>query len=143
MTPGLLNIIFLDDKSIIVDSKPKSDWPESIIKSKPNVLLDFRGVERIPDLSKFDMPQDIQYEKSNFKGVILTAKEQLYIEYLLFNLSHKEIAHKQGCSQTAVRQIFINIKRKLGCIHMPTSTLVRKLNEHGVLSLYSIKFNAW
>ena len=25
ITPGLLKIIFLDDKSIIVDSKPKSD----------------------------------------------------------------------------------------------------------------------
>tara|TARA_B100001094_G_scaffold98535_1_gene94743 strand:+ start:306 stop:1076 length:771 start_codon:yes stop_codon:yes gene_type:complete len=115
---------------------------ESVIKSKPNILLDFRGVEQIPNLSKPNALPEMQYEKSNFKGLILTAKEQLYIEYLLFNLSHKEVAYKQNCSQTAVRKIYLNIKRKLGCSYMPTSTLLKKLNEHDVLSLYSIKFNS-
>jgi DNA-binding CsgD family transcriptional regulator len=110
-----------------------------VLKMKPNLLLDFRGAESIPS-AKYIVQTEIPYQKSNFKGLILTAKEQLYIEYMLFNLTYKEIAYQQRCSETAVRKVVFNIKRKLGCEHLPVSKLLIKLNEYGVLSQMSHKF---
>jgi DNA-binding CsgD family transcriptional regulator len=80
------------------------------------------------------------YAKAKFGNVILTCKEQQYIEHLLFNLTYQEIAYKHCCSVIAVRKIYYNIKKKLGNEYMSSSMMLNQLNQLGVLSLCAKKF---
>ena len=51
------------------------------------------------------------------------------------SLTHKEIASRQGCSQTAVRKILTNIKLKLGFSYMSNSHMFSELKKMGVLEV--------
>jgi len=110
-----------------------------IMKNKKNILLDLKIPSDInldlEDEKKLNLSE--QYEKSKFGDIVLTSKEIKYIENTIFNLSHKEIAYQNSCSQTAVRKVICNIKRKLGCESMPTSYMLKKLKEIGVLNIIS------
>jgi DNA-binding CsgD family transcriptional regulator len=77
------------------------------------------------------------YMKVNFGDLVLTAKEQLYIEFIIFNIAHKEIAHRQDVSETSVRKLLSNIKRKLENESMSNSTLLPELRRRGVLEIFS------
>ena len=66
---------------------------------------------------------------------MLTAKEMQYIEYMLRNKTHLEVALLQDCSETAVRHIYMNIRRKLGNESMTLSQMAHQLDQLGVLSL--------
>tara|TARA_B100001094_G_C18170890_1_gene795021 strand:- start:389 stop:1144 length:756 start_codon:yes stop_codon:yes gene_type:complete len=110
-----------------------------IRQDKPNTLIHLKPVNAIKLNHYRDHQNDTsskvnKYTKAKFDNIILTPKEQLYIEYTLFNLTHKEIAYKHNCSQTAVRKVISNIKRKLGNEFMPTSQMLLSLNDKGVLS---------
>lgn len=72
-------------------------------------------------------------KKSQFGHVILTAKELKYVEYMMLNYTYKEIACMQGCSITAVRKKYANIKKKLGNTTMSSSALMIELKNLGVL----------
>ncbi len=115
-----------------------------IRKRYPNSCIELRAYEAVHDLFHIENKEKenmiSQYEKSKFGDIILTPKEQQYIEYTLFNLTHKEISYKHNCSQTAVRKVISNIKRKLGNEYMPTSSMLIKLNEIGALGLCSRNF---
>ncbi len=121
--------------------KEVSYQANKIKKKKPNILLDLRAIDEFKSLHETNqLLTNTEYKKSNFNGVILTPKELQYIEYLVFNLNHKEIAYRHQCSQTAVRKVLCNIKRKMGNSYMPTSHLLLKMNEIGVLRLISKSF---
>ena len=108
-------------------------------KPKASLYTRIRDLEHVQAQHRqHTPPAPIHYQKARFNGeIILTAKEQQYIEYILFNLTHKEIAYKHRCSEVAVRKILINIKRKLGEATMPTSHMMRELKKRGVLALLS------
>tara|TARA_B100001094_G_C18178584_1_gene799441 strand:- start:1599 stop:2405 length:807 start_codon:yes stop_codon:yes gene_type:complete len=72
-------------------------------------------------------------KKSQFDGIALTPKELVYIEHLMMNWTQKEIAYHHQVSETAVRKVIINIKRKLGQEFMAHSTMFRILKQKGVL----------
>lgn len=109
------------------------------VKHKKSIFTDIKAYELARN--QFDQSygvSEIQYDKSKFRGnLILTTKEQQYIEYLLFNLTQKEIAYKHGVSETAVRKVILNIKRKLGYEYMSHTTMMIKLKELGVLGIYA------
>lgn len=111
-----------------------------IRKAQPNIGVDLRAYQQVKTRFMENNPLtqkaiDLPYAKSKFGDLILTAKEQQYVEYILFNLTHKEIAHKQDCSETAVRHVISNIKRKLGNEFMPSSHMLAALKEKGVLEV--------
>lgn len=115
-----------------------------IRKLKPNTMLEIDPIKSVTE--KFynsgnddsaNLLDPSSYKKARFQEVILTAKEQLYIEYLIYNFTHKQIASKQGCSETAVRKVITNIKIKLGNAHMSASTMLLKLNDIGALAVCS------
>jgi DNA-binding CsgD family transcriptional regulator len=111
-----------------------------ITKYKPNIRVplelhthDFESAQE-PSLKN-------QYQKSKFGDLVLTAKEMQYIEYMLRNKTHQEIALLQDCSNTAVRHIYLNIRRKLGCESMPIGHMAHKLDQLGVLNVCSANFS--
>ena len=113
-----------------------------LVKYKPNLMLDLNidmsVVNRNLSLKKHHI--ETRYEKALFKGITLTSTEQQYIEYLIFNTSHKGIAYKHNCSETAVRKVITNIKRKLGNDSMSTQAMMTHLNEIGLFNVISQKF---
>ena len=115
-----------------------------IRKQKSNILLELQSIDEIREqyynASELRTNRCIekelsQYFKSSFGNITLTAKEQLYIEHLMFNMTHKEIAYKHKCSEMAVRKIIMNIKRKIGHEGMSTSKMFQRLNELSVLAV--------
>ncbi len=112
-----------------------------ITKNKPNLTMDLRCVNELKNIEfEKEGPCYSQYEKSKFGDVILTSKEQKYIEYMIFNKTQKEIAYLHSCSETAVRKVITNIKRKLGHEFMPNSQMMDLLGQIGVLSICSQSF---
>lgn len=71
--------------------------------------------------------------KSQFDDIALTAKELLYIEELMMNCTYKEIAYNYQRSETSVRGVLANIKRKLGHETMSNSHMMKLLRAKGVL----------
>ena len=116
---------------------------QRIVKNKSNIESEFRFSQELTELfeAKTSEEKSSTYMKSKFHDVILTAKEQLYIEYLIRNLSHKEIAHEHDVSETGVRHVLRNIKRKLGNDSMSTPRMFELLDKKGVLSLCSQALN--
>lgn len=108
-------------------------------KSKSSLYTPMVGLEIVREKHMLqDSIQDISYQKARFNDALtLTAKEQRYLEHLLFQMTHKEIAHQHGCSETAVRKVIINIKRKLGCPYLSSSEMMRRLKHHGVLGMFN------
>lgn len=107
-----------------------------IRKEKPNTVLDFEAALTVKQQLATNESISLEphtYHKSKFDQLILTPKEQQYIEYLMLNLSYKQIATQQGCSEIAVRKVLFNIKRKLGDASMPIAQMLKRLNELGVL----------
>ncbi len=115
-----------------------------ILKEKPNMVLELRDLKNVKDKYNSVTGHNIsQYEyiKSKFNDVILTAKEQKYIEYSMHCLTHKEISFKEMCSEAAVRKVITNIKRKLGNESMPASKMLKLLKEKNALSVCSQGYN--
>jgi len=114
-----------------------------IRKKRKHICSDLRQVDEIRDIhiaqeKKLDNLSESSlknYSKAKFDNLILTAKELLYIEYTMMGLTHKEIAARQQCSQTAVRKVLLNIKFKLGFSYMPNSQMMSKLKDVGVLEV--------
>jgi DNA-binding CsgD family transcriptional regulator len=109
-----------------------------IKKYKPKALIDLPTSEEITArfhaIASHENGEPIRYQKAEFDGVILTGKEQEYIEHLVFHRTHKDIAQRYQVTETAVRHIICNIKRKLGNENMPTTTMFALLNETGALA---------
>jgi DNA-binding CsgD family transcriptional regulator len=105
---------------------------------KKNIFLDFDNTNQLNQLSydRHDKPE-AKYHKARYGHVNFTAKEHLYIEYLLRQLTHKQIAAKHSCTETGVRNIYLNIKRKLGNQNMKTATMVDGLINLGIISVCS------
>lgn len=104
-------------------------------KTRPHLFTPLQHRSLIKE--KFVQPPkkfDIEYQRSVFQDIVFTAKEQQYIEYLLFHLSPKDIADKHQCSETAVRRAIIRIKQKLGNQNFTTSELLLNLRERGMLT---------
>lgn len=82
---------------------------------------------------------EIIYDKAKFDGnLILTAKEQKCIEYLIFGMTQKRIAYMHGVTETSVRNMMLNIKRKLGFSEsIDTYTMMMELKKRGVLGIYA------
>jgi DNA-binding CsgD family transcriptional regulator len=71
------------------------------------------------------------YQKGCFGGLMLTAKEQCYLDYLALGLTYRDIAKKHGVTEVAVRKVYWNIKRKLNEPNLPSSQLLSRLHRHG------------
>lgn len=76
-----------------------------------------------------------RYHKGDFAGLMLTATEQIHLDYLALGLTYKDIALRRGVSDTAVRKIYANIKRKLNEPHLPSSQLLLRLQGYGFVPL--------
>jgi hypothetical protein len=110
-------------------------------KISPSIYSEINGLDRVKvqhakQLTKVNTPYN--YEWACFQGeLVLTTKEQLFIEYLMVHLTQKEIASQHNCSVKMVRKKLVNIKRKLGNASMKTSTMMFELKKRGVLSMFS------
>jgi DNA-binding CsgD family transcriptional regulator len=71
-----------------------------------------------------------------FNDINLTALELKYLTYLSSLMSQKEIAYRHQVSETSVRKVISNIKKKFGHEAMPNSQLFQKLKENGVTLAY-------
>ena len=116
---------------------------DQIRKQKSHVLSELRPWRELKNLHQEKSVIDTasEYEKAKFDDITLTAKEQLYIEYLMMNKTHKEIAFNHEVSDVAVRNVLRNIKRKLGNDYMSTSLMFKRLKSKGVLSVCSQSFS--
>lgn len=88
-------------------------------------------------------PTEIIYDKAKFSGnLILTGKEQKYIECLILGMTHRQIAQTYQVSETAVSGVIKNIRRKLnmqeGLSHFE---MMLALKERGVLGIYADALN--
>ena len=112
------------------------------LKSRPQLAQELRMVDAVKTQHALQDPLEVQddAQKALFDGVTLTAKELLYLEYLMMNLTHKEIAFRHQCSETAVRKVIGNVKKKLGQDSMPCSMMFQMLKERGVLIGLTHKF---
>jgi DNA-binding CsgD family transcriptional regulator len=115
-----------------------------IRRYKKNICLDLKQVDEIKSMhqdsnlilnANTDEISRNRYQKSKFDQIVLTAKELLYIECLMMGLTQKEIALKQQCTETAVRNIILNIKRKLNLDYAPISQVFHKLKQIGALEV--------
>lgn len=79
------------------------------------------------------------YSWALFQGdLVLTTKEQSFIEHLILNMTQKEIASRLQCSVKTVRKKQVSIKRKLGDSSMTTSAMMIELRKRGILSMFSL-----
>tara|TARA_B100001094_G_scaffold228083_1_gene222628 strand:+ start:200 stop:979 length:780 start_codon:yes stop_codon:yes gene_type:complete len=108
---------------------------QKIRKKKPHITLELRTCDELKKLHSIETNSfHSAPKKAKFQSLILTPKEQLYIGHLMFNLTHKEIAYKYNCSETAVRKVILNIKRKLGNEYYSNSVMFEMLHQKQVLS---------
>jgi DNA-binding CsgD family transcriptional regulator len=105
------------------------------LKKRHQLVQELRMADAVKKQHALQDPLQVQddTQKALFDGVALTAKELLYLEYLMVNLTQKEIAFRHQCSETAVRKVIMNVKKKLGQDSMPCSIMFQKLKERGVL----------
>jgi DNA-binding CsgD family transcriptional regulator len=108
-----------------------------IKKSKPKALL---AIENQPELAEkyinFDQintSEPFSLQKAKFGALVLTGKEQEYIQMLMLQCPYREIAAKYQVSEVAVRKAIYNIKCKLGHPNMPLPEMFSELNACGVL----------
>ena len=83
------------------------------LKSRPKLAQELRMVDAVKTQHALQDPLQVQddTQKALFDGVALTAKELLYLDYLMMNLTQKEIAPQNQCSETAVRKVIMNVKK--------------------------------
>lgn len=115
-----------------------------IIKKHRNVMLPIENKiigQKTDNNCAQDQPYN-PYSKSMFDQLILTAKELLYIEYALLGYTHKHIAYMHQCTVTAVRNIYLNIRLKMGNANMPAIEMMEKLKALGVLAVCSARLHA-
>jgi DNA-binding CsgD family transcriptional regulator len=77
-----------------------------------------------------------QEKRYRFDSFNLTALEIKYLQCLSALMSQKEIAYRYNVSETAVRKVIYNIKRKLGNESMPNSQLFCILKQVGATKTY-------
>jgi DNA-binding CsgD family transcriptional regulator len=108
-------------------------------KYKPKALIDLEGHDALSEkYETFHLnttkEQQFKYQKAKFNQVVLTGKEQTYVEHLVMHRTHKEIAARHQVTETAVRHVICNIKRKLGSENMSTTQMFALLNDCGALA---------
>lgn len=114
-------------------------------KYKPKAMLELENREALAaQFFNFDEPIPlipVQFQKAKFGELVLTGKEQAYIQLMVLQIPYREIAAKYQVSEVAVRKVIHNIKRKLGCSNMTIPEMFRQLNEYGALGacMQSIK----
>ncbi|MBL6735408.1 MAG: hypothetical protein ISP86_05995 [Shewanellaceae bacterium] len=91
----------------------------------------FSGWSQPPSI---DVPS-CHYQKGEFAGLMLTAKEQMHLDYLALGFTYKEIAYRRGVSNTAVQMIYANIKRKINAPKLSNSQLLIRLRDYGFVPL--------
>lgn len=109
-----------------------------VSKYKPKALLHLENraalTEKYHNFDSMQTESEFAYQKAKFDDLILTGKEQEYIEHLVMHRTHKEIANLYQVTETAVRNVIGNIKRKLGSENMSTSRMFNLLNDCGALA---------
>lgn len=108
-----------------------------IKKYKPKAMLEIENREALQEkFLHFDEHVNqvpVQFHKAKFGDLVLTGKEQEYIQHLILQRPYREIAAKYQVTEVAVRKVIHNIKRKLGCPNMSISDMFSKLNACGAL----------
>tara|TARA_B100001094_G_C18190952_1_gene807204 strand:+ start:211 stop:1005 length:795 start_codon:yes stop_codon:yes gene_type:complete len=119
---------------------------DKVIKSKTNIKSEFRAVQSLleqeSNTANYEVKDTYNFAKSKYNDIVLTVKEQQYIRHLMFNKTQKEIAYEHNCSETAVRKVILNIKRKLGYEYMANSAMFNLLEQKDVLFTISATFKA-
>lgn len=106
-------------------------------KYKPKALLEIENRDAIMDkylnfeAQSTEMP--VEFQKAKFGTLVLTGKEQAYIQHLMLHRPYQEIAAYFQISEMAVHKSIQNIKRKLGSANMSMPDMFSQLNECGVL----------
>lgn len=104
-------------------------------KYKPKALLEIENRDAVAEkFSNFGQTQTkLQRQKAKFDTLILTAREQEYIQHLLLHRPYRDMAAYHQVSEITVHKGISNIKRKLGCARMSTPEMMHKLNACGAL----------
>jgi hypothetical protein len=106
-------------------------------KYKPKALLELenRDVLLEKHLSFDDEPkaEPFVFQKARFGDLVLTGKEQAYIQHLVLKRPYKDIAAGYQVSEMAVHKAIYNIKCKLGSPTMTLPDMLAQLNACGVL----------
>jgi hypothetical protein len=106
-------------------------------KYKPKALLELENRDALLEkyLSFDDVltPQPFDFQKARFGDLVLTGKEQAYIQHMVFQRPYKEIAARYQVSEVAVRKVIYNIKCKLGSPTMSLSEMFTRLHACGAL----------
>jgi DNA-binding CsgD family transcriptional regulator len=116
-----------------------------IMKYKPKAMLEIENraalEEKFLNFDELVTQVPVQFQTAKFGDLILTGKEQEYIQHLMLQRPYREIAAKYQVSQVAVRKVIHNIKRKLGCPNMTIPEMFNQLNACGALGacMQSIK----
>jgi DNA-binding CsgD family transcriptional regulator len=109
-----------------------------IKKYKPKAMLELQNRDALEaKFLNFDdrtLPKPIQFQKAKFDELILTGREQAYIQHLILQRPYKDIAAIYQVSEAAVHKAVFNIKHKLGCGTMNLTEMFDKLNHCGALS---------
>lgn len=110
-----------------------------IKKYKPKALLELENRDALLEkkLCLDDMPtaESFGFQKAQFGQLVLTGKEQAYIQHMAFQRPYKEIAARYQVSEVAVRKVIYNIKCKLGSPTMTLSEMFSRLHACGALSV--------
>ncbi len=133
-------ILGLQDYSLCFRALPTLSYHAHKFRKKDQCVFPIR------DQAVFDVEfAEVNLEKCNaveqetryrFNGINLTALEIKYLSCLSSLMSQKEIAYHFKVSETAVRKVIGNVKRKFGHDAMPNSKLFRLLKQYGVTLTY-------
>jgi DNA-binding CsgD family transcriptional regulator len=106
-------------------------------KYKPKAILELQNRAALEaKFLTFDTLKQqvlVEFQKAKFGQLILTSKEQTYIQHLVLQRSYQDIAARYHVSEMAVLKVIHNIKRKLGGAHMTIHEMLDKLNACGAL----------
>lgn len=106
-------------------------------KQKPRAVLELENrealLEQYLSYDEAQAPMPIVYQKARFDDLVLTGKEQAYIQHMILQRTYKEIAALYQVTEVSVRKVITNIKSKLGCPSMSISEMFTKLNSCGAL----------
>ena len=131
-------MISFNDQALFLSLLPSLTYHTH--KMRKNNKYNFKGLtdttlyriqNRILDIDLND-DYELQEKRYRFNDVTLTKLELTYLKYLCSWMSQKEIAYRQQVSETAVRKVLSNVKRKFGHEAMPNSKLFKILKKYGV-----------
>tara|TARA_B100001094_G_scaffold333126_1_gene408862 strand:- start:137 stop:928 length:792 start_codon:yes stop_codon:yes gene_type:complete len=106
-------------------------------KNKYKLPIRDKNIFKLNKLDK-EEPEKIKNKEKRYRfgDINLTALEIKYMLCLISLMSQKEIAYHHKVSETSVRKIIINVKKKYGNEHMSNSKLFTELRKSGVTLTY-------